>query len=92
MDLKVICLETEAYYKLIQEVIDIAKGLEPKEEERWVDTVTAMSILKITSKTTLQKFRDDPDNCIKFSQISRKVILYDRNSLLELLENNVIEY
>jgi len=89
MKLDVICLETEAYYNLIQEVIDIVKDQE-QQEELWVDSVKAMSILKISSKTTLQKYRDE--NRIRFSQLSRKVILYYRPSLLELLENNVIEF
>lgn len=91
MELKVICLETPAYYALVQEVIDIAKEMEHS-EELWIDTETAMSILKITSKTTLQKFRDDPGNCIKFSQISRKVILYYRPSLLEFLEQKIAKF
>lgn len=51
MDLKVICLETDAYYKLVQEVIDIVKD-QDQQEELWVDSATAMSILKITSKST----------------------------------------
>ena len=89
MDLKVICLETPAYYELIQEVISLVKD-QKTQEELWVDTETAMSILKISSKTTLQKYRDE--NRIRFSQLSRKVILYYRPSLLELLENNVIEF
>ena len=89
MKLDVICLETEAYYKLIQEVIDIVKDQNQK-EELWVDTETAMEILKITSKSTLQKFRDE--NRIRFSQISRKLILYYRPSLLDFLEQHVIDY
>jgi hypothetical protein len=89
MDLKVICLETPAYYELIQEVISLVKD-QKTQEELWVDTETAMSILKISSKTTLQKYRDE--NRIRFSQLSRKVILYYRPSLLELLEKNVIEF
>lgn len=87
--MEVICLDTEAYYGLIQEFIGILKE-ENKEEELWIDTQTAMSVLKISSKTTLQKYRDE--NRIRFSQLSRKVILYYRPSLLELLENNVIDY
>ena len=88
MDLKVICLETEAYYKLIQEIVEIVKEKE-KIEELWVDGKTAMSILKITSKTTLQKFRDQ--DLIVFSQPSRKVIVYYRPSLIEFLENNIVK-
>ena len=89
MDLKVICLETEAYYKLLQEVIDLVKD-QDQQEELWVDTETAMSILKISSKTTLQKFRDEQK--IIFSQISRKVILYSRESLYQFLNDKIVTY
>ena len=89
MDLKVICLETDAYYKLLQEVIDIVKD-QDQQEELWVDTETAMSILKISSKSTLQKFRDEQK--IIFSQISRKVILYSRESLYQFLDDKIVKY
>lgn len=89
MDLKVICLETEAYYKLLQGVIDLVKD-QDQQEELWVDTETAMSILKISSKTTLQKFRDEQK--IIFSQISRKVILYSRESLYQFLNDKIVTY
>ena len=86
MNLNVICLETEAYYQLIDEFVRIIQDKNQQEEELWVDTEQAMSILKVSSKTTLQKFRDDPENCIKFSQVSRKVILYYKPSLYKFLE------
>ena len=38
MKMDVICIETEAYYKLIQEFIDILKEKEGQEEELWVNT------------------------------------------------------
>lgn len=68
---------------MIQEIVEIVKEQE-KVEELWVDGKTAMSILKITSKSTLQKYRDQ--QLIIFSQPSRKVIVYYRPSLLEFLE------
>jgi hypothetical protein len=89
MKMGIICLETEAYYKLIQEFIDIIKKKEEQEEELWVDTKTAMSILKISSRTTLQKLRDNSE--VVFSQPSRRVILYYRPSLIEYLENNIVK-
>ena len=89
MDLKVICLETDAYYKLVQEVINIVKD-QDQQEELWVDSATAMSILKISSKSTLQKFRDEQK--IIFSQISRRVILYSRESLYRFLNDKIVKY
>jgi predicted site-specific integrase-resolvase len=40
----------------------------------------------ISSKTTLQKFRDE--GRIRFAQPDRKIILYDRDSINEYLEKN----
>ncbi len=48
-----------------------------------------MSMLKIISKTTLQKFRDEGK--IRFSQPEKKVILYDRNSINKYIEKHACE-
>ncbi|MEM6767521.1 MAG: helix-turn-helix domain-containing protein [Bacteroidota bacterium] len=48
-----------------------------------------MEILTITSKTTLQKLRDEGK--IRFSQPMKKLILYDRESILTYLEENAQE-
>lgn len=84
--MEVICLETEAFYKLIDEVIDRLEARKPNTPNKWIGTSEAMQMLKITSKTTLQKYRDQGD--IRFSQPSRKIILYDRDSIKEFLERN----
>jgi hypothetical protein len=43
-------------------------------------------MLGISSKTTLQRFRDE--GSIRFTQPSRKIILYDRDSILVFLEQH----
>ena len=58
-------------------------------QERWVDTQTVMKILKIKSKSTLQKYRDE--GRIRFHQKDKKTILYDRLSIDEYLEKNAHE-
>ncbi|MCW3128261.1 MAG: DNA-binding protein [Bacteroidetes bacterium] len=83
----VICIKTSAFYALIDEVvahIDAKHGL-PK-VNKWIDIEEAMAMLKITSRTTLQEYRDAGD--IGFSRLSHKVILYDRDSILDFLERN----
>ncbi len=84
--MEVICLETEAFYKLIDEVIDRLEARKPNTPNKWIGTMEAMEMLKVTSKTTLQKYRDQGD--IRFTQPSRKIILYDRDSIKEFLERN----
>lgn len=85
-DIQIICLESEAFYALIDEVVERIKSETPAQKEKWILDDEAMVLLGISSKTTLQKYRDEGK--IRFSQPSRKVILYDRDSILEFLEKN----
>lgn len=84
--LNIICLETKAFYSLIDKVIDHIKAEQGIEADNWIDEWEAMKLLRITSKTTLQKYRDE--RRIEFTQPSRKVILYSRESIIEYLKNH----
>lgn len=84
--MKVICLQTEALYSLVDEVVEHVKAKHNVKEDKWISPHEAMRILNITSDTTLQKLRDNFD--IEFSQPSRKIILYDRESLYAYLEKH----
>jgi len=53
---------------------------------KWIDETEAKSLLYIKSKTTLQKLRDN--GLIRFSQLGKKMILYDRDSILKYIEEN----
>lgn len=81
--LDIICLESEAFYALVEEVVGRLKDKHNIEHEQWINDEEAMRLLHISSKTTLQKYRDD--GSIRFSQPSKKLILYDRASILEFL-------
>lgn len=87
-NLNIICLETEAFYKLIEEVVGRLSNNED-DKEQWITDYEAMDLLKITSKTTLQKYRDSGQ--VRYSQIGKKVILYDRFSIMEFIERNAKE-
>jgi hypothetical protein len=82
--LDIICLESEAFYALVEEVVNRLKEKNGIEQERWINDEEAMKLLHVSSKTTLQKYRDE--GLIRFSQPTRKLILYDRASILEFLE------
>lgn len=84
--MEVICLEDAAFYTLIEQVVARLQEKHGKEAVKWISDVEAMKLLNITSKTTLQKFRDEGK--IRFSQPEKKIILYDRDSILEFLEKN----
>lgn len=84
--LNIICLQSDAFYSLIDEVVErinIQKSLPAK---KWIYTEEAMELLGISSKTTLQKFRDEGK--IRFSQPEKKIILYDRESIEQFIEDH----
>ncbi len=83
--MEVICLQTEAFYSLIDEVVERMMK-ERKQKTQWVSAEEAMEILTITSKTTLHKLKNEGH--IKFSQPLKKLVVYDRQSLLDYLEKH----
>jgi len=87
-NLQIICLESQAFYALVEEVISRLENNTHK-DPKWIDDEETMQLLKIKSKTTLQKLRDEGK--IRFSQLGRKMILYDRESILEYIESNAKE-
>jgi len=84
--MEVICLQDEAFYQLIEEVVDRIKEKHKITKEKWVTPERAMEILNIKSKTTLQKMRDT--GVITFTQPQKKIILYDYDSIMEYLDSN----
>lgn len=87
--MEVICIESEAFYQLIDEVVERIRGNEGIKDDLWVDSEEAMKIIKISSKTTLQKLRDEGK--IRFSKTGPKHILYFRQSLMDYLEQHAKE-
>lgn len=83
--MEVICIETEAFYNLVEEVYQRLKS-ENHIQDKWLSPEDAMELLNIKSKTTLQKLRDEGE--IRFSQPKKRIILYDRDSLEEYLDRN----
>ena len=80
----VICLEEEAFYALLEEAVLRLQEKKGGAPDRWISDEEAMQLLRIKSKTTLQKLRDSGQ--IRYSQPSKKHIVYDRLSLLAYLE------
>jgi hypothetical protein len=55
-----------------------------KQRDKWIDDIEAMRLLGITSKTTLQKLRNEGK--IRYSHPEKKIILYDADSIDAYLE------
>lgn len=77
--MEVICMEDEAFYELIERVVNRVKEKNGVKEDKWISPEEAMQKLRITSKTTLQKLRDEGK--IRFSQPEKKHIVYDIDSI-----------
>jgi len=72
-NMDVICLEQEAFYQLVDAVIERLMGKAQNENNwKWISDAKAMELLNIKSKTTLQKLRDE--GSIRFSQPQKKII------------------
>lgn len=84
--MNVICLHDDAFYALIREVVKQLKDNLKTEDKKWISGEEVMQKLHITSKTTLQKLRDEGH--IRFSQPERKIILYDSESINEYLNKH----
>lgn len=87
--MEVICLETKAFYDLVDKVVSQMKGKENKTQDKWVSEEEAMRLLRVTSKTTISKLRNNGD--IRFTQPRKKIILYDRVSIEMYLEKSARE-
>lgn len=83
--MEVICLENEAFYSLVEEVVARIKDKQ-KTEDRWISGEEAMQKLRISSKTMLQKLRDEGK--IRFSQPEKKHIVYDVESIYSYLDKH----
>ena len=84
--MQVICLEEPAFYALVDQVVTYIKTKQEVKEDKWISGEEAMKLLHITSKTSLQKYRDE--GRIRFFQADRKIILYDRESVMAYLESH----
>lgn len=85
--MEVICLQSEAFYELVETVVKRIKlDTQGHVLDKWIDEKEAMRMLRITSKTTISKLRNNGD--VRYSQPRRKIILYDRDSINAYLEKN----
>jgi len=86
-NINIICLESDAFYALIQEVLNkVTLPEQITQEDNWIDIDATMKLLKFRSKTTLQKLRDSGK--IRFSKLGTKHILYYKPSIIAYIESN----
>lgn len=88
-NIEIICLESEAFYKLLGLVLEKFQAPKAKQGDRWISAKEAMQMLRIKSKNTLLKLRNE--GRIRYSQADKKNILYDTASILDYLEDFAFE-
>ncbi len=84
--MEVICLHDEAFYELVEQVVERIKEKHKLPQEKWISQERAMELLNIKSRTTIQKLRDT--GAISYSQPQKKIILYDYDSIMAYLESH----
>ena len=89
--MEVICFEDRAFFAMIDKLEAYIGSKKPKQSQgdKWISGEEAMRMLRITSKTTLQKFRDEGK--IRYSQPEKKIILYDADSIRDFIEDFTYE-
>lgn len=87
--MKVILIEEEAFFELIDRVVERMSEKLSKKESKWLTPEEAMKELGVKSTSTLQRYRDEGK--IRYSQPSKKIILYDPSSIQEFLESKANE-
>lgn len=83
--MEIIIFEKEAYWKHINEILKRLKDSQ-KEEKKWINEAEAMEILGVRSKSEMWKMRTKGK--IRYSQPSRKIIKYDKQSILKYLNDH----
>ena len=84
--MEVICLHDEAFYELVEQVVERMREKHKLPQEKWVSQERAMELLNVKSRTTIQKLRDT--GAISYSQPQKKIILYDYDSIMSYLETH----
>lgn len=84
--IKVICIETDAFYALVRMTVKQLLEEQKAQDQQWISQAEIMKMLGIKSRTTLQSLRNNGE--IRFSQPMKKVILYDKQSVLDYLDKH----
>ncbi|MGY4536279.1 hypothetical protein ACVW0P_000686 [Mucilaginibacter sp. UYNi724] len=83
--MEVICIQEDAYFDLLKKSYEYIKTLHNIKEEKWILPDKAMEMLGVKT-TKLQELRDNGE--IEISQPTKKVILYNIDSIREYLNKH----
>lgn len=86
MEMKIITMESAAFYVLIDEIVQRVGNKKP---DRWIGETEAMQLLGIKSKSHLWKLRTECKIMFSQDEDHPKLIVYDRESIEKYLELNI---
>lgn len=81
--MEIICLEDKAFNALLEKIVTYVNENFKTKEDKWISPAEAMRKLRIKSKATLQKMRNE--GLLRFSHPERRIILYDSASIDDYL-------
>jgi len=87
--MEVICIGEDAYFELLTKTYEYIKSLHNIKQDKYILAEEAMQMLGV-KKTKLQELRDTGD--IIVSQPSKKVILYDADSIRKYLDKHTRKF
>jgi len=82
-NMQFIMMGTDALDKLIHEVITTVKTKIKTKPEDWIGEDDAKKLLGVSSKSTIQRFRDE--DRIIYSTVTKKNIMYSKASILKYM-------
>jgi hypothetical protein len=83
----IIQIDSVALKALVDQVITYMKEVHNIKNDNWLSTEQAMELLKITSKTTLMRLKNEGK--IAFSSPMKKVQLFSRESIEKYLNDHI---
>src|ERR1019366_5297727 len=83
----IIRIDSDAFEKLLDAVIEYAMDKYNAEKNIWINEQQVLDLIGITSKTTLMKLRQEGK--IKYTQPYARKIMYSKQSVLDFLEKHV---
>jgi len=89
MKTEFITIESEAFYRLLNDIHEFLQSKIEKPEPVWLTASQVKSMLGVKD-STLSRLRNE--GCIVYSQISKKQILYKASSIHEYLESKIVNY
>jgi len=83
-NMQFVMMDTAVFDEIINQVITTVKMKMKTKPVDWIDEAKAKELLGVSSKSTMQRFRDE--DRIIYSTVTKKNIMYSKSSILRYME------